>query len=1441
MIKPVCVGRACAIGAGVFAAAVFACMASVQADEEAPPSIIQNGGFEKQLDGWEFADGSAAGKTFSIDSSTPISGAFSLKIDSQDKDGVSTMAIPVDVRPGNLYTVKYQGRFNSGDGYVSILIRERRDGGVSDYVSAFGNTTFDKNDSNKTGVVVNRSGYYYFSKPSQYLVIQAHGSIQAELDNIEITVEPDAGKRFSGFWLQKVPWVFHPRGWESISEHAPVFPHAQLSGKEDDIRLLYLSDTWRARNAVEMQHRFNILPTVVGLSSLQTSFGQEGSLLDYFVHDNDGQTRLVRARQAARQKLDGTYDAILIRDVLPCDIPDDFVNHLAAMVAEGSGLVIVLDPTLNAWPYRGTAVTLADQKNSKVAPGPELQALRLASIRESAFKAWAGVLDGKNKLSTVPEFLSGEIRDAKVEFFSHGKGRVAIVNEFNSFAGLANTRRHYESELSLLAKLLRWSCGRNDALSMRVSAQDQEPGSPVAGVYGKPVSLSYRFSGPLNKESVVQWWVEDDYGTVNTKGEFAITGETVTFELPAVPSGNWHLSSKVVDAGKVLDWDCTGLLIAPQGAPRLTEIAFQSPSKLSPSFEAPGPIRGVVKADLSGATTAVLELTVYDHYGNQWGKTTYPLAPVVEFALPVTWDIQSSLHYLKARVLIDHRIVGEKISPEMFLRKNSVGAKQFEYGSWNVGGGVPTWRESYLSSSMYHPVAETGISQNTSGFNNRGLATANVRVFSDIRFSPPHSVAKGTESAPQMVPSLASPSYKSSISERVQKELGSSVEWFGDPAAYKIYHEYNLQGFSGKGGQDFDFSEYAVKSMQEFLAKDYGLIDKLNKAWGENYASFAEAQPITFKEVKNAQSAVRWMDFRRAMDRMFGDNTLEIMNNIRAYDPQARVVADNLLVPDAWSGVDLSMLYSESIAGVSGLPFPSLLEKNNRDLYQKRAAYWHANRLTAHANLHAARSSKDVWSTLLEGYHGYNIWSQDGHGLPNTSVAGRIFPDLSKTGWSDPMDAAVYRIREGLDRLLFDAQRQDTVLALYSRPGIISKEVTGKLAGIAPGLLTSRLADVFEKSGYYIQYISEKQIAEGALDAQASRVLLLPFCQSLSDKTVEKLQKFAGKGGVLIADLRPAVTDEHGILRPVGGLDKVFGVEQDTRWEKVAKGNATVSGVTMPAILPVGLKKTSASTPGEEQILLTNRYQSGTALLLNFLPESLDSKSTAAILASMGASLPPLSATVVPLSEDPNALPAVKADQNAGDKQFGDPEGHMAGDGSGEVQRKCQSWERGTIRVLGIYTEGHRGIGEEELKIELADKKDHHWYDLTTGTHAGYGSSIQAKTPLEGIAVYACLPYQIPKPGLVVQKPETLNNGLTKIGVSASFNETMGDGHVVCFKLFGPPPEKKEISRVTKDVHSQKAAHDFVLPGNAAPGLYTVEALESISRQSASEQMEILK
>jgi hypothetical protein len=253
----------CKLGVLVFWAISLSCVLAAQAGvESADPFLsIANGGFETQLNGWKFVDGSPDKNTFSIDGSAPISGGYSLKINSQMQDGVSSIAIPVEVGPGNLYQVKYQARYNSGDGYVSLLIRERPDGGVSDYVSAFGNTTFDKNDRKKIGVILNRAGYYYFSKKSQFLVIQAHGDIKAELDAIEITIEPNAGKLFSGFWLQKVPVVFNPRGWEGVSDSAPVFPFTHLSGGEKSIRLLYLSDTWRMRNALEMQHRFNILPT----------------------------------------------------------------------------------------------------------------------------------------------------------------------------------------------------------------------------------------------------------------------------------------------------------------------------------------------------------------------------------------------------------------------------------------------------------------------------------------------------------------------------------------------------------------------------------------------------------------------------------------------------------------------------------------------------------------------------------------------------------------------------------------------------------------------------------------------------------------------------------------------------------------------------------------------------------------------------------------------------------------------------------------------------------------------------------------------------------------------------------------------------------------------------------------------------------------------------
>ena len=96
---------------------------------------------------------------------------------------------------------------------------------------------------------------------------------------------------------------------------------------------------------------------------------------------------------------------------------------------------------------------------------------------------------------------------------------------------------------------------------------------------------------------------------------------------------------------------------------------------------------------------------------------------------------------------------------------------------------------------------------------------------------------------------------------------------------------------------------------------------------------------------------------------------------------------------------------------------------------------------------------------------------------------------------------------------------------------------------------------MFNDMGFQPRTVARQEIEADALADSAIRVLVLPFVVSLSDLEVEKIREFMSRGGILIADYRCGLRDEHGRMRETPALDNVFGIRRKSL--EIRRGRGT--------------------------------------------------------------------------------------------------------------------------------------------------------------------------------------------------------------------------------------------------------------------------------------------
>src|SRR5262249_4658696 len=135
--------------------------------------------------------------------------------------------------------------------------------------------------------------------------------------------------------------------------------------------------------------------------------------------------------------------------------------------------------------------------------------------------------------------------------------------------------------------------------------------------------------------------------------------------------------------------------------------------------------------------------------------------------------------------------------------------------------------------------------------------------------------------------------------------------------------------------------------------------------------------------------------------------------------------------------------------------------------------------------------------------------------------------------------------KSGVGKLLLTSTRPDDgIAALYSTPSMF-------LTAFTPGLpkrwdSAAAASYFFTEAGFQYRMLASEQLDPGMLNNGKFRALYLPYCQAISVKGAKEILRFAQSGGTVIADLRPAVADDHGKAYSSGALDELFGVAQAT-------------------------------------------------------------------------------------------------------------------------------------------------------------------------------------------------------------------------------------------------------------------------------------------------------
>jgi hypothetical protein len=333
-------------------------------------------------------------------------------------------------------------------------------------------------------------------------------------------------------------------------------------------------------------------------------------------------------------------------------------------------------------------------------------------------------------------------------------------------------------------------------------------------------------------------------------------------------------------------------------------------------------------------------------------------------------------------------------------------------------------------------------------------------------------------------------------------------------------------------------SEEGLSLYRRYLEQQYGSLDALNKEWDSSHGAWSDVMPtLTADLSKETANLAPWVDFRLFVaDQMYkGD------------ERHARRVKE-VLGEDVFVGLD-GFTTSSHMIPYGGTDIGRLLTEGAFNFYCP-----YEDDLMI-ASLVQGRQSQYIGSHMSRGEYFGLPWRGAFRGHAGSfRYNGRTF--FSQFGWVQPpgnwIEEGSRELRHGVGRALIGARRQlQPVAFLYSYPSILTTAAAGKWVNPNNTHLMwypankSRLAleQMLLKCGVSaFRYLTTNQVEAGALQDVKLLVISHLMGMALSDATIKSIEAFVRDGGLVVADLAPAVCDEHGRLRERGGLDELFGV-----------------------------------------------------------------------------------------------------------------------------------------------------------------------------------------------------------------------------------------------------------------------------------------------------------
>jgi len=350
------------------------------------------------------------------------------------------------------------------------------------------------------------------------------------------------------------------------------------------------------------------------------------------------------------------------------------------------------------------------------------------------------------------------------------------------------------------------------------------------------------------------------------------------------------------------------------------------------------------------------------------------------------------------------------------------------------------------------------------------------------------------------------------------------------------------------------FCKDCQRRFRDYLKSEYKTIDALNREYGTKYKGFEEVTALPFVQAVEKNLCPMWQDFRLFMEEQFiGWHRFE-KAKIRSIDPSARCGIEGMVYPaDPFTGFNLYKMlpYFEFCAPYFDPRDVHAVTKYMPKENSLKSAWFG----TYEGEMTDQFVQQPAWRYLFGGLGGAFYWySGDTKTSGAFSTACIAGPDLRMLTQFTKAAEEINRIKEsGVGKLLMNSElRKDGILVHYSNNSLHSATINPDKSS---WLITHKeFGSLLESLGLGYEFISPPELEKGI--PEGTKILILPYSQSMSEKEAQAVRAFVNRGGMVVADYNPAIMSEHGRFLDKSQLSDVFGEFRKLNIHPYGKGLA---------------------------------------------------------------------------------------------------------------------------------------------------------------------------------------------------------------------------------------------------------------------------------------------